>query len=356
MPSTLPAGVTSRQVKTDRLDTQLLVSGPGDGVPVVFVHGNVSSGRFYAELMASLPATIRAYAPDLRGFGGSETKPVDATRGVGDFADHLAALLDALEIGTADHPVHLVGWSVGGPVVQQLAMDRPQGVASLILEAPMSPFGFGGTKGVDGQPCFDDWAGTGGGTANPDFVARLGANDRSGDADTSPRKILQNFYVKAGFSFPDGLEDAYLEAMLQTRTEPGNYPGDATASDNWPTVAPGTVGVNNAISGKFCNIAAFADIQPKPPVLWIRGADDQIVSDTSLFDFGFLGQLGAVPGWPGDEVFPAQPMIGQTRAVLDRYAANGGTVREEVLADCGHSPHVEQAARFAELVVEWVSH
>ena len=34
-------------------------------------------------------------------------------------------------------------------------------------------------------------------------------------------------------------------------------------------------------------------------------------------------------------------MIGQTRAVLDAYAANGGSYREVALEDCGHSPHLE---------------
>ena len=76
----------------------------------------------------------------------------------------------------------------------------------------------------------------------------------------------------------------------------------------------------------YCNLSAFAAITPRPPVLWVRGADDQIVSDTSLFDFGFLGQLGAVPGWPGAEVFPPQPMVGQMRAVLDRIPGGGGRV------------------------------
>ena len=50
----------------------------------------------------------------------------------------------------------------------------------------------------------------------------------------------------------------------------------------------------------------------KPPVLWIRGADDQIVSDQSLFDVGTLGALGAIPGYPGSDVFPSQPMVSQT--------------------------------------------
>ncbi|MFK7930400.1 MAG: alpha/beta hydrolase [Myxococcota bacterium] len=351
----MPAGVSSIRVSTPRLDTHVLTHGAPGGVPVVFVHGNVSSGRFFAELMASLPPSIQAFAPDLRGFGQSELRPVDATRGVRDFADDVGALLDALNIGTSERPAHVVGWSVGGCIALQLAMDRGAGIASLILEAPMSPFGFGGTKGADGTACFEDWAGTGGGTANPDFVSRLNAKDASADADTSPRNIMRSFYVKPGFSFPDGLEDAYVQAMLQTVVAPGNYPGDAGTSANWPTIAPGPQGVNNAISGQYCDLSGFADIGPRPPVLWIRGADDQIVSDTSLFDLGFLGQLGAVPGWPGADVFPPQPMVGQTRAVLERYAAAGGTVREEVLPDCGHSPHIEKQGAFRELLLGAVS-
>jgi pimeloyl-ACP methyl ester carboxylesterase len=77
-----------------------------------------------------------------------------------------------------------------------------------------------------------------------------------------------------------------------------------------------------------------------------------IVSDTSLFDLNHLGALGVIPGWPGADVAPAQPMIAQTRAVLDRYADNGGDYREAVFEECGHSPHLEHPERFvAELVV-----
>ena len=78
----------------------------------------------------------------------------------------------------------------------------------------------------------------------------------------------------------------------------------------------------------------------------VRGDADQIVSDTSTSDIGFLGQIGAVPGWPGADTFPPQPMVSQTRAVLQRYAANGGEYREVVLAECGHSPHIEQPEAF----------
>ena len=347
----LPSGVRSRRVSTERIETHLLESGADGGVAVVFVHGNVSSSRFFAETLAALPDAYHGIALDLRGFGHSETAPVDATRGVGDYADDVIALLDALGIDRA----HLVGWSVGGAVIQQIAVSAPQRVASLTLSAPMSPFGFGGTRDVDGNPCYDDWAGTGGGTANPDFVARLGSGDRTADADTSPRSIMRAFYFKPPFALEAEREDAYVDAMLTTATVPGSYPGDMTTSENWPTVAPGARGVNNAISGRYCDLSGFADVEPRPPVLWVRGSDDQVVSDTSFFDFGFLGQVGAVPGWPGAEAFPAQPMIAQTRAVLDRYVANGGRYQEEVLADCGHSPHIEHPERFLALLLSHIA-
>ena len=41
-----------------------------------------------------------------------------------------------------------------------------------------------------------------------------------------------------------------------------------------------------------------------------------------------------------------------TRAVLDRYAAGGGTYREVVLPDVGHSPHVERPQEFVVALLE----
>jgi len=95
-------------------------------------------------------------------------------------------------------------------------------------------------------------------------------------------------------------------------------------------------------------VERFVAAEDKPPLLWVYGADDQIVSDTSLSDIGYLGKLGAVPGWPGDDVYPPQPMVSQTRAVLERYAAQGGTYREARFEDTGHTPYLEQPERFME--------
>ncbi len=346
----LQHAVSSTTVSTARLDTFVRFGGPDSGEPLCLVHGNVSSGVFWEELLAALPPGFHGLAPDLRGYGGSETKPLDATRGVRDFSDDLEALLQTLGYRAAGRKVHLVGWSLGGNVVVQYAIDHPEAVRSLVLVAPGSPFGFGGSRGLDGTPVWPDFAGSGGGTANGEFVQRLTSGDRSADSPVSPRNVMNAFYFKPPFRVSPEREEAFVSGLLSTKTTGGSYPGDMVTSPNWPGLGPGVQGVNNALSPKYFNQAAFAEVDPKPPVLWIRGADDQIVSDTSFFDFGFLGQLGAVPGWPGAEVYPPQPMVSQTRAVLDRYQANGGTYREEVLADCGHSPHVEQPERFRALL------
>lgn len=345
-----PAQVASQQVSTSRLRTHFLTAGTDGGIPVLFIHGNVSSATFWDETLAALPTGYHGIAPDLRGFGESETKPLDATRGVRDFSDDLHALIEALGLTSRGRRVHFVGWSVGGGVAMQYAIDHPDEVASLVLVNPVSPYGFGGSRDENGTPIWSDYAGSGGGTANPEFVQRLAEGDRGDESAFSPRNVMNTFYFKPPFRVDPEREEAFVSSLLSTRTGEANYPGDMTTSPNWPGVAPGVTGMNNAISPKYLNLSSFAEIKPRPNVLWIRGADDQIVSDTSLLDFGYLGQLGAVPGWPGAEVYPPQPMVSQTRAVLEAYRANGGRYHEEVFADCGHSPHIEHPARFRELL------
>jgi pimeloyl-ACP methyl ester carboxylesterase len=353
--SSWPDTVAPSDVATSRLRTHVLRSGTGGAPPLVLVHGNVSSARFFAETMAVLGGQRPCLAPDLRGFGRSERSPVDARRGLRDFADDLHALLAEGDLVPAGQRVHLLGWSLGGGVVLQYAIDHPGTVASIVLESPMSPFGFGGTRDVAGRPCWPDFAGSGGGTASPDLVQRLADGDRGTDAPTSPRNVLTTLYGKPPFALPEGVEDALVDAMLEMAIGDDFYPGDQAVSANWPGTAPGTRGVNNAIAPAYCDVSGFADIADRPDVLWIRGDADQIVSDTSLVDLGHLGALGAVPGWPGAEVYPAQPMVGQMRAVLDRYQLTGGRYTEHVLADCGHSPHLEHPAEFTRLVTDFLA-
>ncbi|NJC72626.1 alpha/beta fold hydrolase [Planosporangium thailandense] len=329
------------------ISQNVLVRGPAGGRPVLLVHGNCSSAAFWLPLLRHLPDTVRVVAPDLRGYGDSEGAPVDATRGLRDFADDVAALLDAPGPFSPDARPVLVGHSMGGGVAMQLAVDRPGRFAALLLESPVSPYGFGGTRDADGTPTTPDFAGTGGGSVNPEFVARLAAKDRTGDDPASPRAVLRATYVADPASLGDD-EEPLLDSALSTLVGEDNYPGDGAPSPHWPCTGPGTRGVLNAMSPRWFRLAeALVALDPKPPIAWVRGDADVIVSDTSLFDLAYLGKLGAVPGWPGDDACPPQPMVTQTRAVLDRYAAAGGSYTEVVQQGCGHSPHVERPAEFA---------
>lgn len=339
---TLP-GITSKMIATPRLQIHALFSGPETGTPVVFFHGNASSSTFWEEIMLELPAGLRGIAPDLRGYGDTEDLPIDATRGLGDWVDDALALADALGI----EKFHAAGHSLGGMLLFSLTAAAPGRILSATLVNPGSPYGFGGTKGLDGTPCYDDFAGSGGGMVNPEFPKLIAQGDRSSDnPQASPRIVMNSFYWKPPFK--PAREEELLSSMLSEKIGPERYPGDFVPSANWPFVAPGQWGPINASSPKYVgdSVERFIAAQPKPPILWVRGDSDQIVGDNSLFDLGTLGKLGIVPGCPGDEIYPPQLMVGQTRSVLEKYTANGGKFAEVVIADTGHTPFIEKPEEF----------
>lgn len=349
---TLLDGIRSRIIDTDRLTVGILERVGDDEATaadqtVVLIHGNVSSSLFWQELMQDLPGDLRVIAIDLRGFGDTESLPVDATRGVRDFSDDVHATLTALGLESA----HLVGWSMGGGVAMQYAIDHP--VRSLTLQAPVSPYGFGGTR-RDGSRLTDDDAGSGAGGANADFVQRLTDRDTTDEAPTSPRSVFRSGYVAPGYT--SAHEDIWVDSMNTTSTAEGNYPGDSLESANWPGFAAGSIGVLNTMAPRYFDTSAIADIAEKPAVLWVHGTDDAIVSDASFFDLNHLGAIGVIPGWPGEEVAPAQAMVSQTRDVLDAYRAAGGKVTEVILEGVGHSPHLERPAEFRRALLEVIGY
>jgi pimeloyl-ACP methyl ester carboxylesterase len=345
----MPPGVRSATLQTDRLRMRYLESGPEDGIPVVMVHGNLATSRFYEHLMPGAPARYRMIAPDMRGFGDTEHVPIDATRGLRDWADDTFSLVRALGI---TRRVHLVGWSTGGAAIANYAQDRP--VASLTFVDPVSPYGFGGVR-LDGTPCFPDYAGSGGGTGSVEFTKRIAEHDTSSDSPASPRNVMNSSYWAPTHREPADREDMLVEEVLKSVTGDDGYPGDATPSANWPGIAPGTRGILNALSGKYCNWAGIVDIDPKPPVLWTHGTADIVVSDNSAWDMATLGRMGVVPGWPGDEVFPPQPMVTQIRHVLERYRDAGGQVRMEMFEGSGHGPIFDAAERWSALFYEFLA-
>lgn len=336
-----------RLIDTTRITMNVWESGPSDGTPLLLVHGNLTTGGFWKYVAERLPGDVRVIAPDMRGFGRTDPKPIDATRGLGDMVDDVRSLLEVL--GLADQQVvHSAGWSMGAGILQQYALTYPDDLATITLVAPLSPFGFGGTKGDDGQLCTEDAAGTGGGGANQDFVQRLAAKDTSlGGGNSAPRTILTTFFGPQDNE--QGVDlDFLLDELLTTRTGDDFYPGDASSSQNWPTMAPGTRGVLNTMAPTYYRTSAIVDLDRKPAITWVHGLTDQVVSDKSLFDLATLGELGAIPGWPGADAMPPQPMTTQMRTILATYAENGGTTREVPLEGIGHGIPLAAPQRLAD--------
>lgn len=336
-------GVSSRIVDTGPLKMHVLISGPEDGTPAIFIHGNGSSATFWEETMLALPG-FRAVAPDMRGYGDTEPLTIDATLGLSDMVRDVRSLVETL--GMEEH--HLVGHSMGGGVAMKYAVAHPGDLLSITLVDTMSPYGYSGSKDVDGTPCHEDGAPAGAAGVNPDFVKLLAANEQGTDDPMAPRNVLRQFYVKPPF-IPER-EDALVQSMLSVKVGDDWYPGDSVPSEHWPGAAPGERGVVNAFSRKYFDASGLADIDPKPPILWIRGADDLVVSNNAMWDIAALGAMGVVPGWPGPDECPPQPMLDQIRAVLKEYEGGGGSFREEVIEDAAHSPFIEKPGTFSALL------
>ena len=99
----------------------------GEGPPLVFVHGAGEDGRVWQPQLAALADEFTVVAWDEPGAGRSSD--VRADFGLTEYANCLAALIEALELG----PAHLAGISWGGTVVLELYRHHPELVATLIL-------------------------------------------------------------------------------------------------------------------------------------------------------------------------------------------------------------------------------
>ncbi len=325
-------------------------AGNGDR-KVLLIHGNGSDGSFWKPLLDHAPENVELVAPDIRNYGRSKAKPIDASKSMGDVVEDMLDLLS--DLGWDKY--HVACHSLGGSVVWELMLKDSKRIESVTLVNPASPFGFGGTHHESGILNFPDGEGSGGGIVNPDFVARVKAKDRTTDAETSPINIMNAFYWEPPF-VPEDIE-TYLNGLLAITIGDSHYPGSYFPSENYPFTKPGKYGPLNAVSPvtKQHILEALVALEDKPRVLWVRGGKDKIVSNTSFFDVAYLGKLGAIPGYPGEDVCPPQPMVDQTRYVLSAYTSKGGMYQEEVFENSGHSPYIEEEQRFRDLFYNWIA-
>ncbi len=105
----------------------------GTGSPIVYVHGNTGSSRWF-EKVADMSGH-RTLALDLPNFGRSGS--LQAEPDIHVYADYLFDFIQALGLQS---PV-LVGHSLGGAVAQSLAVRHPEALSALVLVDSSSPSG-----------------------------------------------------------------------------------------------------------------------------------------------------------------------------------------------------------------------
>jgi 3-oxoadipate enol-lactonase len=108
-------------------DIQMAYTNTGIGRPVVLIHGYPFNRTLWTEQVTALSNSYRVIAPDLRGFGESDSSDGPAT--MNRMAHDVAELLDHLEVSRAV----IGGLSMGGYVALAFYKQFPSRVRSLVL-------------------------------------------------------------------------------------------------------------------------------------------------------------------------------------------------------------------------------
>ncbi len=115
-------------------DIEIFYRDEGEGRPVLLIHGHTLDHRIWDDVVPGLlEAGLRVIRPDLRGHGQSTMPP----RGyhVSHHAADMAAVLDAAGVRRAA----VAGFSLGGGIAMEMAVEAPARVTGLALVAPVMP-------------------------------------------------------------------------------------------------------------------------------------------------------------------------------------------------------------------------
>ncbi|HLX30227.1 MAG TPA: alpha/beta hydrolase [Casimicrobiaceae bacterium] len=104
----------------------------GEGAPLLLIAGNGMDHTAFRDQVSVFSPHFRCVTYDLRGIGRSDVP--DAGYTVPDMACDALTLLDALGMPQA----HVAGYSLGGAIALQMAIDAPNHVGSLSLYSTFS--------------------------------------------------------------------------------------------------------------------------------------------------------------------------------------------------------------------------
>jgi 3-oxoadipate enol-lactonase len=125
---TRPEGPTGRTVVAGRHEFFVREAGPADAPPIVLLHGWLYDGFLtWHRVIPALAERHRVVVVDLRNHG--KTDRIRGRFEIADLADDVARLFDILDIAG----VPVVGYSMGGMALQELAVRHPGRTSHVIL-------------------------------------------------------------------------------------------------------------------------------------------------------------------------------------------------------------------------------
>jgi pimeloyl-ACP methyl ester carboxylesterase len=128
--SVLPMTITL----SDGRELDVLVTGPTDGIPLVFHHGTPGCVEQFREMQrASSARGLRLVTFSRAGYGASTRK---AGRSVADVADDVAAVLDSIGVDRC----LVAGWSGGGPHALATGTRLAERVAGVLVIGGVAPY------------------------------------------------------------------------------------------------------------------------------------------------------------------------------------------------------------------------
>jgi pimeloyl-ACP methyl ester carboxylesterase len=126
-PPAMPKAAESGMAKVNGIEMYYAVYGSGD--PVLLIHGGLGHADVWAHQVVDLSRDHKVIVADSRGHGRSSrtAEPYGYSLMAADYI----ALLDHLKIGKVD----LVGWSDGGIIGIDIALNHPQSLRRLFAHA-----------------------------------------------------------------------------------------------------------------------------------------------------------------------------------------------------------------------------
>jgi pimeloyl-ACP methyl ester carboxylesterase len=174
-------------------------------VPLVLVHGWPETARIFWKVIGPLTdAGFEVIAPDLRGFGRSDVAP----DGLHDVAAH-SRDVEALVASLGHERVVLAGGDLGGPIVQDLALRRPELVGRMVVFNSPLPYDRDRMAGMRTRPpaeAADYFIRQG---TEPDALAAELATERE------RRAYIATFYSSRFWAHPGAFDREAVDFMTE---------------------------------------------------------------------------------------------------------------------------------------------